>query len=147
MGKVELLKAGHSLVKKVLPLLILDLASEIKSLRLWVSACVVFILKLFIYSWPDIFFFFSILWQASVSHGRLSGNMNLTQVKYLINNHKSPLLSLVAFGYLKTKYWGSGRRNIFENNCKFWNEVLGTIKNRIFLERAFFALIVAFFRL
>ena len=55
---------------------ILALSSAIKSLRLEVVLFCEWLLYLFLTR----FYVFSILLQASVSHGKLSGNMNLTEV-------------------------------------------------------------------
>lgn len=68
---------------------ILALSSTIKSLRLEVVLFCEWLLYLFLTR----FYVFSILLQASVSHGKLSGNMNLTEVsikKTLLISQISP---------------------------------------------------------
>lgn len=87
--------------------------------------------------------FSSILLRASVSHGRLSGNMNLTEVsvnKTYINIINLPFYSLFA---TEKKVLGLLQKNIFENNWKSWNDFFGL--NWFFHEKACFTLIVAFF--
>ena len=70
---------------------ILALSSTIKSLKLRLE--VVLFCEWLLYLFLTRFYVFSILLQASVSHGKLSGNMNLTEVsikKTLLISQISP---------------------------------------------------------